>query len=194
MRPVFLTLLLLGATTAFAQTGKTNDQAQEETRLQDQLREAIRLQQELGCPVGITVHRQGSPAAIWTTSLEDANRPAGELKAQRSGVHVNLNASQKEIKQAELAVFFLPSGTRTLLVKGSQFASSPAPSETSKNFSLAAGSASHRLDADLLLGPVSSITHISLMHVIYTDGSEWTAHNSASCSRKLSLYMPVGTK
>jgi hypothetical protein len=148
-----------------------------------------------GCPVGITARQQGSPAAIWTTSLEDQHKSAAELKALHIGVHVDLNATRKEIKQAELAVFFLPPGTRALPVTGSQFAqsSSPAP-ETSKNFSLVAGSASHLLNGDLLLGPVASVTHISLMHVIYSDGSEWKAHSSNSCSIEPSHFMPVGAK
>lgn len=181
MRPVLITLTLLAATTAFAQTAPAKVETQ--------------IAPPSGCPVGITARQQGSPAAIWTTSLEDANKPVDQLKSLRSGVHVDLNASKKEIKQAELAVFFLPPGTRALPVTGSQFAASPAPrSETRKNFSLAANTASHQLDGDLLLGPVASVTHVSLMHVIYADGSEWKAHSSATCSIQPSLYMPVQTK
>jgi len=185
MRPVLIALTLFTATTAFAQTPKSEQEARA------QLERII----SNACPVGITARQQGSPAAIWTTSLEDANKPPAELKALHAGVHVDLNAPRKEIKQAELAVFFLPPGTRALPVSGSQFAASPAPrSETRKNFSLAAGSASHQLDGDLLLGPVASITHVSLMQVIYADGSEWKAHSSATCSVQPSLYMPVQTK
>ena len=195
MRPVFLTLILLGATTIFAQIAKTNDQVQEETRLKAQLEEQMRLQSVHGCPVGITAQHQGSPAAIWTTSLEDANKPGTELKTPHSGVHVDLNAPHKEIKQAELAVFFLPPGTRVLPATASQFTSSSAPApETSKNFSLVAGSAAHRLDGDLLLGPVASVTHVSLMRVIYTDGTEWKAHSSNTCSIEPSHFMRVESK
>ena len=168
MRPVLLTLTLLTAGTALAQT----------------------------CPVGITARQQGSPAAIWTTSLEDSHKSSDDLKALHSGVHVDLNAPHKEIKQAELAVFFLPAGARALPVTASQFApsSTPAP-ETHKNFSLVAGkTASSQLDGDLLLGPVASITHISLMHVIYTDGTEWKAHSSHTCRVEPSMFMPVQAK
>jgi len=183
MRPVLIALTLLASTAGFAQTAPAKVQAQ--------------IAPPIGCPVGITARHQGSPAAIWTTSLEDQNKSAAELKPLHSGVHVDLNAQHKEIKQAELDVFFLPPGTRALPVKGSQFAptSAPPPAETHKNFSLVAGkAASPKLDGDLLLGPVASVTHISLMHVTYTDGTEWTAHSSTSCSVKPSLFMPVETK
>jgi hypothetical protein len=196
MRPVLIALTLLAATTAFAQTDKTQeDKTQTEMRLQRELVK-MRLQQELyGCPVGITAQHQGSPAAIWTTSLDDANKSAAELKKLHTGVHVDLNAPHKEIKQAELAVFFLPPGTRALPVAASQFTSSSAPApETSKNFSLVAGSASHRLNGDLLLGPVASVTHISLMRVIYSDGTEWKARSSSSCSIEPSHFMRIESK
>jgi hypothetical protein len=92
-------------------------------------------------------------------------------------------------------VFFLPTGTRVMPVTGSQFAASPAARpETSKKFSLTTSSASHRLDGDLLLGPVASISHVSLMHIIYSDGSEWNAPNTSTCSREPSKYMPVDAK
>jgi len=189
MRPALITLVLLLATTAFAQTDKTQ-QAQTDKAMQ-----GLRAIELAACPVGIFARHQGSPAALWTTSLEDQHKSTAELKTLHTGVHVDLNAPHKEIKQAELDVFFLPPGVRALPVKGSQFAPSqnPAP-ETHKNFSLAAGSASHRLDGDLLLGPVASITHVSLMHVIYSDGTEWTAPTASSCSVKPSLYMPVQAK
>jgi hypothetical protein len=195
MRPILIALILLTATTTFAQTDKTQeDKARAGLKAQE---DKMRLQQELhGCPVGFTAQHQGSPAAIWTTSLEDANKSAAELKKLHSGVHVDLHAPHKEIKQAELAVFFLPPGTRALPVTGSQFAASPEPaSEMHKNFSLVSGKdPSHQLDGDLLLGPVASITHIKLLHVIYSDGTEWKAHNSDTCSIKPSLYMPVDAK
>jgi len=190
MRPVLIAFTLLAATTATvsAQTDKSQE---------DRTRAEMRLQQELyGCPVGITAQHQGSPAAIWTTSLEDANKSATELRALHSGVHVDLNAPHKEIKQVELVVFFLPPGTRALPVAGSQFTPSSVPAaETSKRFSLVSGNTpTHQLDGDLLLGPVASVTRVSLMHVTYSDSSEWNAHSSATCSIKPSLYMPVQTK
>jgi hypothetical protein len=174
MRPILIAFTFLAAGAAFAQAPGNN---------------------AFGCPVGISARHQGSPAAIWTTSLEDQNKSAAELKALHTGVHVHLDAPHKEIKQAELDVFFLPPGTRALPVKGSQFAPSSAPPpETHKNFSLATNSASHRLDGDLLLGPVASVTHISLMRLTYTDGTEWSAHSPTSCSVKPSLFMPVQAK
>ena len=189
MRPVLIAFTLLAATTATvsAQTDKSQE---------DRTRAEMRLQQELyGCPVGITAQHQGSPAAIWTTSLEDSHKSPTELAKMHSGVHVDLAARTKAIKSVDLAVFYLSPGSRVLPVTGSQFApSSVAPSETSKNFSLFAGSASRRLDGDLLLGPVASVTRVSLMHVTYSDSSEWNAHSSATCSIKPSLYMPVQTK
>jgi len=186
MRPVLIALTLIVATAALAQA-PTHAVVKADT---------FSMVPVEGCPVGITAHHQGSPAAIWTTSLEDANKSADQLKSLHSGVHVDLNAPHKEIKQAELAVFFLPPGMRVLPVTGSQFAPSSAPAaETSKNFSLVADkSASHRLDGDLLLGPVASVTHISLMHIVYTDGTEWTAHSSATCSREPSKFMPVDAR
>jgi len=182
MRSTLIAFTLLAATAASAQTKPSTVQVQAAA--------------PSGCPVGITASHRGSPAAIWITSLEDADKSPAELRTMHTGVHVDLNASHKEIKQAELDVFFLPPGTRVLPVAGSQFAPSPAPApETSKEFSLVSGkNPSLELDGNLLLGPVASITHVSLMHVIYTDGTEWKAHNSHSCSIQPSLFMPVETK
>jgi hypothetical protein len=182
MRPVLIALTLLAATTAFAQTPKTEQEA----------RAQLELIERNACPVGITARQQGSPAAIWTTSLEDQHKSTDELKTLHSGVHVDLNAQHKEIKQAELTVFFLPPGTRAQPLMDP---SSAPRAEIHKNFSLTAGkTASRHLDGDLLLGAVASVTHISLMSVTYSDGSEWHAHNSTSCSIKPRLYMPVQVK
>jgi len=187
MRFTIVAIALLTATIAFAQTAPKTEQ---EARAQ------LELIERNACPVGIAARQQGSPVAIWTTSLEDSSKPPTAIAKMHTGVHVDLAARTKAIKSVDLAVFYLPPGTRMLPVTGSQFAPSqnPAP-EAHKNFSLAAGSASLRLDGDLLLGPVATITHVNLMHVSYADGSEWNAPvPGSSCSVKPSLFMPVHTK
>jgi len=195
MRSVLICLAMLAGTTAFAQTDKTTDRAQVEIRLKQEL-ENLRIQHALtSCPVGITAQHQGSPAAIWTASLEDSHRSPTELAKLHTGIHVNLAARNKALKSVELAVFYLPSGPRVLPVTGSpSAASSGAPKEASKNFSLITGSSSHQLDGDLLLGPVASITRVTLMHVTYADGSEWNPPAAGACSVQPSPFMLVTSR
>jgi hypothetical protein len=202
MRSVLLIVMLLAATTAIAQTDKPQqDEAQVEMRLKQEL-EKMRIQQELNaCPVSMYAHQQGDPVAMWTTSLEDANKfpykSDGRTLMPHTGVHVNLNAQRRAIKQVELVVSFMPPGTRVLPVTGSQFQSdqkAPA-SEAQKNFELYADDATGlKLSGNLLLGPVADITRVTLVGIHYADGGSWTAPAHNSCSIKPSLYMPVDAK
>jgi hypothetical protein len=142
-----------------------------------------------GCPVHLFAHQQGDPATVWTTSLEDARN--AEPNFQHSGLHVDLNAANKAIKQVELAVSFLPPGTRVLPIAGQYRAErTPAP-EARKTFTVAAeNSASLQLAADLLIGPAAAITRVKLLRVDYADGTAWQAN---TCSVEPSRLLRIDT-
>jgi hypothetical protein len=142
-----------------------------------------------GCPVHLFTHQQGDPATVWITSFEDARN--AEPNSQHSGLHVDLNAATKAIKQVELAVSFLPPGTRVLPIAGQYRAErTPAP-EAKKTFTIAAkNSASLQLAADLLIGPAAAITRVKLLRVDYADGTAWQAN---TCSVEPSRLLRIDT-
>jgi len=151
------------------------------------------------CPVGMMAQRRDSGQTIWIVSLEDTAKLKHDEtpKPGSTGVHVSLTAPEKSpIRQAELAVYFVPPGTHVLPVHnqyGSQ-GSPKAPAEQKKTFHVSASDdASLRLTADLLVGPAAGITHIHILSMDYADGTTWTAPNKFACTVEPNGFLLVAT-
>jgi len=152
------------------------------------------------CPVGLMAQRRDDGQTMWVVSLEDEAKPnhATTPKPGSAGVRVSLTASERStIRQAELAVYFVPPGTRVLPVN--QYSQYPpklpkAPAEQKKTFHVAASDDnSQQLTADLLVGPASGITHIHILSMNYADGTTWTAPNKTACTVEPNGLLLVGT-
>ena len=171
MRSVFLMLPLLASSIGFAQT-----HPQAPTILLG------------GCPVGITAQQSGIGQTLWTISLEDQNKTPKQTDTGGMGVHVELKGrNASTIKQVELAVHYLPAGTRFLPVE-----TASVPDDRSKTFDLSSESgASLRLAGDLLVGHAASILRVDLLRVDYTDGTSWHTTGSSYCSVKPSPFVRI---
>jgi len=184
MRPTILTLALLTTTTAIAQTTSTPPTANPQI---------IQLGSPIGnCPVGLFAQRQSAGQTIWTISAEDAHIPSRERSARtaNSGVNVVISAGNTTsiIKQAELAVTYLPPGPRAVPVATG---SSPSERPRKKNFTLTSEAGTLKLSGNLLVGPVFNITHVSLLSLSYADGTTWHAPNPTACTVEPSGFMLV---
>ena len=152
------------------------------------------------CPVGLMAQRRDDGQTIWVVSMEDEAKAnhATAPKAGSAGVHVSLTAGEKSpIRQAELAVYFVPPATRVLPVNQySQYApkAPKPPAEQKKTFHVSSSDGnSQELTADLLVGPASGITHIHILSMDYADGTTWTAPNKSACTVEPNGLMLVGT-
>lgn len=152
------------------------------------------------CPVGLMAQRRDDGQTIWVVSMEDEAKPnhATTPKAGSAGVRVSLTASERStIRQAELAVYFVPPATRVLPVNQySQYApkAPKAPAEQKKTFHVSSSDDnSQQLTADLLVGPASGITHIHILSMNYADGTTWTAPNKSACTVEPNGLLLVGT-
>lgn len=152
------------------------------------------------CPVSMMAQRRDTGQTMWIVSLEDQSNPRHATTATpgSAGVHVSLTAPEKSpIRQADLAVYFVPPGTRALPVYN-QYSPYPRkapkpPAERKKTFHIpASDGASLDLTADLLVGPASGITHIHILSLDYADGATWTAPNNAACTVEPDGLLLVG--
>lgn len=145
------------------------------------------------CPVGMMAQRRDAGQTIWIVSLEDEANPKHSTtpKPGSAGVHVRLTAPEKSpIRQAELAVYFVPPGARVVPVYGQK---PKPPAEQKKTFHLSAsGDTSAKLSADLLVGPSAGITHVHLLSIDYADGATWTAPDNSACTVEPNGLLLVG--
>ena len=182
MRSVFLMLPLLAASAGFAQTQPQPPVIQFGPPVI-----VINNANGIGCPVGMNVQQKGVGQTLWTIALEDQNKTPRQINPGM-GVHIELmgrNAST--IKQVELAVHYLPAGTRFLPVE-----TASVPDDRSKTFDLSSESgASLRLAGDLLVGHAASILRVDLLRVDYTDGTSWHTTGSSYCSVKPSPFVRI---
>jgi len=183
MRSAFLMVPLLAASTGFAQT------LPQAAPIQPQSQPTIVAADGIHCPVGMKAQQSGVGQTLWTIALEDQSKTQSHTEGGM-GVHVDLRAMNgSTIKQVELAVHYLPVGTRFLPLE-----TSSTPDDIKKTFNLSANDgASLKLAGDLLVGHAASILRVDLLSINYTDGTNWHTGKGNYCSAEPSRIVLVNT-
>lgn len=141
------------------------------------------------CPGHLWAREGARPETQWTRSLEDKSGPGFAPAPGSTGLHVALSAAPRDLREMDLAVFFVPPGARLLGVRGLSGEQIP---EQKKTFRLVATTnAARSLDGDLLVGPSFEIQRVHLLSVTYKDGSVWRAASESVCSIVPDRLLPV---
>lgn len=148
------------------------------------------------CPGALRAQHQSVGPTIWTVALEDRDRDSQAQKVKGPGVHVvfetkPVKTAMNKVKALELSVSYLPAGARVMPVEPGL--GTKSAKESKKTFVLQQ-EAARELEADLLVGPAATITHVHLVSVTFADGNVWRAASEDECSVTPSLYMPVEAK
>ena len=147
------------------------------------------------CPGALRVQHQPVGPTMWTVAQEDKDRDNQAQRAKGPGLHVEfegvLDGVREKVKTLEFSVSYVPAGWRVMPVDPGTDAK--RPKESKKTFVLQQ-EAAQRFDADLLVGPVATITRVHLVSATFADGNVWRAASGDQCSIAPSLYMPVEAK
>ena len=144
-----------------------------------------------GCPGALRAdqHTVGGQRALWTTSLEDKDRKGTWWPIMGTlGVHVVFQGKETRPRSLEFSVSYLPTGAREVSgaePKGAQ--------EMKKSYTLT-GNDKARLEADLLVGPASTVTRVRLVSATFTDGRVWHATSEGACSLEPNRVLAVEGK
>ena len=199
MRPLHIAIPILATTAALAQTqlqppSKPPQQFQVPDTFQIERPSRIRFLFLPDCPVSLWAQQRGVGETLWTISQEDAPKPNDKALAKvgEVGVHVELSAlNQANIRQVELAVFYVPSGRRFL-------PASQTFAETTyrrKVFTLSTGDVStFKLSGNLLVGAAAGILRVHVTSIQYTDGTSWHELPNRGCSVEPNRFLPVAAR
>ena len=178
MRRILFALILLAATSAFAQSPAFSIQTSTQVQISG-----------MRCPVALNARLQGAALRTeWVTATEDSatgDHVAIRPKGDAGGVHVTLSAPpDKALSEVTVAVFYHQLGPGLVPV------GSNATSTLRKTFTLT-GEAAHALEGSLLLGLGADVRRVRILSIEYSDGSSWQAFDTATCAAAVSHVLPV---